>query len=1302
MDILRKVALAAILFPCVYLFAQDNSLLIRLHSVNSPEPVRWERNIYFPDEEARYNALLSNQARAEKALFKGKIVQAYTIITNADYVYPKHPASQRILGDIYFKRGEYYKALSYYSKGVRADNSYIPNYIGLSKTYEALHMNRRAMKSLILAYNANDKTKASAKALYMAAKLALRKEGYSSAKYYIDRILSDRDTRESAYAYLAKGDSSYIKREYSNALYNYNYAYTLLTIESNKLFTNASNKYILSKHYQNMNELNELKIKSLGTKYSWLISEADSALQEKSYHKAAEYANEAIKIDKTRYDAFERIAKARFRLESYNLAWEFFNEAQSRNHEEAAPYIYKAQTMMMQGEELKAIDILNEGIQNAYFSKDVYVELASSLAWHNSFYYAAAVFNNVFRFTNISAEDYAEYAKILVGKEEYSRALEYIKAAQRTAKGDKQYLYRIETRINRLKKIKTARIYIEDGNVQNAYDILSEDYFSAGLEQLRIFYLSRLMYENGMKEKALNMLDAEMLSRNISLMNCRLYEELLRGELERRPSDISVKNSLKENTEMKSMLMTNANAIHAYLRHLLFDDKPAKAKAFLEKLDPPKGFDSAKAFSLVYFEIAFRFYLDNRLNKAKAYFARALEYSPLMLDARYFLNELSAEDIVPMIAEHEDERNYEAAAALNAQLLKLIPYRLKYLTPLAYNYFKAGHNDKALELSDKIKRLSPSSSSGYELAGDIYFNQKKYFEAIVEYNEAAALSPRDSGIHIKTGKCYFELDQYETALKFFKRIIDEEKNAENCFYYATANYYMKNYDIALKYAETAAKLDPMNEYYHINKGIIEFDAGKTKESLISFERSLEINEDLARVKFYKARSLFYLNRYDEALPIVTGLIKKEPKDPLLRYALGAIYMKKAKSKFSTNYGGLLNEAIIQFKNCVSNCQPLRDDSLKGKALAYINSLRPNFHIIAEQQLAASPSGNILQDEQNPNLIYVPLTNGYVTALDLSDNSERWRTALDSPVVSALQSAVGHIMCSSLRGILYVINAENGEIVFSFKSSGKVYSSPTPVIEQLEWRKVVNTMIFTSTDGRVYNIEYKPELRRFEKTFIQHEQPFISGASFSEGRLFLSTQRGILKCVKAKTGDVIWERDLGGAVRHKPLIVNEIQPPSVFAASDNGYVYKINKESGEILADYKYKHSGVRSILYAKGHIFFGDDFGRMHVFDADLNNRGYEQVNGAVSSIPVFVKDFIIFASENAYLYLKTLQKGQEVYKIPVNGAVRSSPVVLDDNLIAVLSDKGTLYKIAVRELMEDEKVSKLNDNKITGEYEDE
>lgn len=157
---------------------------------------------------------------------------------------------------------------------------------------------------------------------------------------------------------------------------------------------------------------------------------------------------------------------------------------------------------------------------------------------------------------------------------------------------------------------------------------------------------------------------------------------------------------------------------------------------------------------------------------------------------------------------------------------KAIDYMVKASVCLNKN-----DNYSAIEYLKKTIENYPNNYEAYFTRGKIYENEKKYFDALKDFNRVSEINSIFEKAYYEKGYIYYQQSNYEDAINEFKKAIKYKSKYEDAFYYRGLCYWAKglNYSAIEDFSE-AIKLDSLDEY--------NFDArGKTYDKLNMFDKA---------------------------------------------------------------------------------------------------------------------------------------------------------------------------------------------------------------------------------------------------------------------------------------------------------------------------------------------------------------------------------------------------------------------------------------------------------------------------------
>lgn len=190
------------------------------------------------------------------------------------------------------------------------------------------------------------------------------------------------------------------------------------------------------------------------------------------------------------------------------------------------------------------------------------------------------------------------------------------------------------------------------------------------------------------------------------------------------------------------------------------------------------------------------------------------------------------------------------------------------------------------------------------------------------------------------------------------------------------------------------------------------------------------------------------------------------------------------------------------------------------------------------------------------MVYAGSDDGHLYAINGSNGSAQWSFRTHGRVQSSpLVSADGNmVFVGSDDGYLYAINAgstSQGTEIWSFRTSGKVYSSPA-------MSRDGSTVFVGSDDGYLYAVFANNGTVRwaFGTGNKVHSSPAVSGDG---AKVFVGSDDHHLYAVHASNGTLFWAFKTGDRVRSSPMVARDDVP--VCVGSDDRHLYCVHPANG---------------------------------------------------------------------------------------------------------------------------------------------
>ncbi len=181
----------------------------------------------------------------------------------------------------------------------------------------------------------------------------------------------------------------------------------------------------------------------------------------------------------------------------------------------------------------------------------------------------------------------------------------------------------------------------------------------------------------------------------------------------------------------------------------------------------------------------------------------------------------------------------------------------------------------------------------------------------------------------------------------------------------------------------------------------------------------------------------------------------------------------------------------------------------------------------------------------------------------------------------------------------------------------------------------------------------------------------------------------------------WVAETGGPVRSSAAIADY----TVFVGSDDGYLYALNLDTGELRWSYRVGARIASSPAVALGKVFVGSDDGAVYCFEGQVDKRlagerigrqlwRFRTGGGVVGSPLVTASGLVLVASKDASLYALDAKSARPVWTHLTAGPITASPVKSEAPLTVVspgdpkaaqrdviycASEDGSLYALGER-----------------------
>jgi tetratricopeptide (TPR) repeat protein len=209
----------------------------------------------------------------------------------------------------------------------------------------------------------------------------------------------------------------------------------------------------------------------------------------------------------------------------------------------------------------------------------------------------------------------------------------------------------------------------------------------------------------------------------------------------------------------------------------------------------------------------------------------------------------------------------------------------------------------AIEYFKIVTDLARWNVDAWIRLGGLYFDNRKYEEAVKVMDEAIELFPDDFTVNLILGLSLAQLDKHSEAKPYLKKAVELNPNDLTALSsYAYTLSQLKENELAVNYLQQALKIKPDDVNLLGTLGLIYDSMEKWTECDSVYERALKIDPKNALVNNNYAYSLSERGeRLDEALKMVEIAIAADPDNTSYLDTIGWVYYKVGNYFEAKNY-----------------------------------------------------------------------------------------------------------------------------------------------------------------------------------------------------------------------------------------------------------------------------------------------------------------------------------------------------------------------------------------------------------------
>ena len=239
--------------------------------------------------------------------------------------------------------------------------------------------------------------------------------------------------------------------------------------------------------------------------------------------------------------------------------------------------------------------------------------------------------------------------------------------------------------------------------------------------------------------------------------------------------------------------------------------------------------------------------------------------------------------------------------------LQFLPIMIKIMLKI---YFR-GFSQEIVDLYRDVIDKAPGYAEFYTLLGNVYYELKRYEDAVCEYKMAIWLDSLNIEAYASLCQIYEDLKDYDNAIETCKKIIDLQPHVAQYHCKIGQYYYFKgDVEKAIEHYQTAITLNPHPQWTSIvsqTLGFIFQENVKNLDAAISsYQNAYNLNPNDISVYLDLGNVFFEKGANDNALTVYKKALELSPHNAKLHCNLGYLYWGK----------GNTEEAIKEYEKAI--------------------------------------------------------------------------------------------------------------------------------------------------------------------------------------------------------------------------------------------------------------------------------------------------------------------------------------------------------------------------------------------------
>jgi outer membrane protein assembly factor BamB len=243
-----------------------------------------------------------------------------------------------------------------------------------------------------------------------------------------------------------------------------------------------------------------------------------------------------------------------------------------------------------------------------------------------------------------------------------------------------------------------------------------------------------------------------------------------------------------------------------------------------------------------------------------------------------------------------------------------------------------------------------------------------------------------------------------------------------------------------------------------------------------------------------------------------------------------------------------------------------------------------------------------------DMLFVSSMGNDLIALDASSGKEKYRVKTQGPIFSGAHVDGDTVYFGSADHYVYAFNAADGKEKWKTKTGGAVLAGPN--VAQ-------GIVCVGTTDTKIYGLDATTGAIVWT---VQGKNMFQSKTATDGERFFVGGWDNFFRCIDAKSGNEVWSLELGRKQRYSNFsaFAPAITAPAVgngkvFVSTNDGILHGLNIKDGSEAWHVDWKKMGYSSPIFQDGRVYAAlSDEGKVFCVNADTGEMKWTTDTGSV------------------------------------------------------------------------------------------